>query len=90
MKLNNPMFNEDIRKKVGNTQRKNYVKHCYDLGIIPNDRNIKKDIKETYEESIIRMKTNNPMFNKKTVENSTVLLCFKQSTFWLYFVFEKV
>lgn len=68
MKLNNPMFNEDIRKKVGNTQRKNYVKHCYDLGIIPNDRNIKKDIKETYEESIIRMKTNNPMFNKKTVE----------------------
>lgn len=68
MKVNNPMFDKNIAQKVGNSIRNNYIKKCESIGKIPNDIHIKKSVKETKADVVKRMKENNPMFNKKTVE----------------------
>ena len=66
MKENNPMFNKDIANKMGNTLRLNYLEKCKKLGIIPNPKRIKVEKPETKEETSLRMRLQNPMFNKET------------------------
>lgn len=71
MKENNPMFDEEISIKVGNTLRKLYEEKCLEQGLIPKERPIKRDSNksiETKEELIERMKEHNPMQNKDSVE----------------------
>lgn len=68
MKKDNPMFNEEIKAKVSNTLRNNYIKKCNELGIEPCKPYIRPEIPETKEEMSKRMKENNPMFNKESVE----------------------
>lgn len=68
MKKDNPMFNEETKAKVSNTIRNNYIKKCNELGIEPRKHYIRPEVPETKEDLIKRMKENNPMFNKETVE----------------------
>ena len=64
MKENNPMFNKEIAKKSGDKTREKYLKKCAELGITPNPKHIKKEVKETKEETALRMHLNNPMYNE--------------------------
>ena len=68
MKLNNPMYNKDIAQKVGNTIRQNYINKCIDYNIIPKAKHIKKEQVESKDDIKLRMKLNNPMYNKESVE----------------------
>ena len=66
MKENNPMFDEEISIKVGNTLRKLYEEKCLEQGLTPKERPIKRDPNkpiETKEELSERMKEHNPMQN---------------------------
>lgn len=66
MKEHNPMFDKETAKKVGDTERRQYLEKCKELGITPKPRQIRKEIKETPEETAKRMHEHNPMYNEKT------------------------
>lgn len=68
MKKDNPMYDKEVKIKTITTRRNNYVKKCNDLGIEPCKTYIRPEIPETKEEMSKRMKENNPMFNKESVE----------------------
>ncbi len=68
MKKDNPMYDKEVKIKTITTRRNNYVKKCNDLGIEPCKTYIRPEIPETKEQMSKRMKENNPMFNKESVE----------------------
>lgn len=64
MKDNNPMYDKEIAKKVGDTRRRIYVEECERIGKKPSPRQVVKEIPETKEETSIRMHEHNPMYDE--------------------------
>lgn len=74
MKENNPMFNKEIAKKAGDRTRDIYLQKCKDLGVVPKPRQIKKERKETKEETALRMHMNNPMYDEVVKQKAIATL----------------